>query len=193
MADATNHDTTDRDGSRLEPATDRIRLAVTRLEGAVQRKPTLGSSTMVSTTTSTDGLRCVSQEGGHAVETDLGPVLGGDDSGPTPSALLRAALGSCLTMGYRLRAARNGIHVDGIRVEVATDSAIGGMLDLDSAYPPGFLEIGYRVEIDSPAPVEAIERLVDEADRLSPVLDAVTRTNRVTRLPSGPSTAGGDR
>ena len=85
-------------------------------------------------------------------------------------------------MGYRLRAARSGIAVDSIRVEVETDSAVGGMLDPDSAFPPGFIDVRYRVQIDSPAPAEQVEQLIQEGDRLSPVLDALARANRVTRL-----------
>lgn len=184
---------------------DRIRSAVTRLEDGVRRRPGLGRSTAVSTTTLVGGLRTVTSEGGHEMAADLGPGLGGDDTGPTPSALLRAALGSCLAMGYRLRAARHGIPVRSIRVEVETDSAIGGMLDPGSAFPPGCIELRYRVAIESPLPADVVEQLIDDADRLSPVLDTLSRAHRVARLPPsgpaagtaarkpGPSTAGGDR
>jgi hypothetical protein len=91
-------------------------------------------------------------------------------------------------MGYRLRAARRGVAVETVRVEVETDAAVAGMVDPDSTFPPGFIEIRYRVEIDGPTPAQ-IERLVREGDRLSPVLDIVTRANRVNRLPASHSTA----
>jgi uncharacterized OsmC-like protein len=160
---------------------ERIGRALSRLESAVERKPGFGRSTARSTTTLVGGLRCSSREGEHRIDTDLPGPLGGGGSGPTPGVLLRAALGSCLAMGYRLRAARHGIPIGSIRVEVETDSAIAGMLDPTSATPPGFLELRYRVEIDSPAPAADVERLIDEGDRLSPVLDAVGRANRVQR------------
>lgn len=192
MADLANDDTTDRAGAPGEPRDERILDALVRLEGRVLRRPGLGRSSTVSTTTLVEGLRCVSREGDHVVVSDLGPALGGDDTGPTPSALLRAALGSCLTMGYRLRAARHGIPIDSIQVQVETDSAVGGMLDPDSPFPPGCIEIRYRVEIESPAPAKDIERLIEDADRLSPVLDAISRTNQVTRLAPGAAPGGGD-
>jgi organic hydroperoxide reductase OsmC/OhrA len=171
-------------------AAGRIAKAIGRLEDAVAHKPGFGHSSSRSTTTLEDGLRCVTSEGDHRIETDLTAALGGDGSGPTPSALLRAALGSCLAMGYRLRAARHGVPVAAIRVEVETDSAIGGMLDPGSAFPPGFLEVRYCVEIDSRAPAGQVEALIDEGDRLSPVLDALTRANRVARLAASPSPGG---
>ncbi|MDH3299226.1 MAG: OsmC family protein [Acidimicrobiia bacterium] len=166
--------------------------ALARLEGAVKRKPGFGRSTSVSTTTLVDALRCESRERDHVVKTDLTPALGGHDTGPSPSALLRAALGSCLTMGYRLRAAHHRIPVDRIRVEVETDSELAGMLDPEASNPPGFLEIRYRVEIDSPAPADVIDRLIGEADRLSPVLDSITRPVPATRLASRRVTGGGE-
>jgi uncharacterized OsmC-like protein len=160
---------------------ERIGRALARLEDALGRKAGFGRSTTTSMTTLVDGLRCATNEADHRIETDLTAALGGDGSGPTPSVLLRASLGSCLAMGYRLRAAHHGVPVESIRVDVETESAIGGMLDPDSAFPPGFIEVRYRVEIDSPAPAGQIERLIEEGDRLSPVLDALTRANRVTR------------
>lgn len=191
MGHPPDNDAPDRSHSPSRSADQRIERAVTRLEDAAWRKPGFGRSTTASTTMLVEGLRCVSREGDHRIETDLGPALGGDGTGPTPSALLRAALGSCLAMGYRLRAARHGIPLDLIRVEVETDAAIGGMLDPDSVFPPGFIGVRYRVEIDSQAPAAQVERLIEEGDQLSPVLDTLTRTIQATRLRSSPSTTPG--
>ena len=90
-------------------------------------------------------------------------------------------MGSCLAMGYRLRAARRGVPVRSIRVTVESDSELDGMLRTSSAAPPGFTAIRYHVELDSSAPAEDIEAMVDEADHLSPILDAVGRANRLCR------------
>ena len=182
------------DGSGVRSVDRSIDRALIRLEDTVRRRPGFGHSTGRSTSTLTDGLRCVTGDGNHRIRTDLPPALGGEATGPTPSALFRAALGSCLAMGYRLRAARHGLAVNTIRVDVETDTALAGMLNPDSGFPPGFIEIRYRVEIDGPTSTQ-IERLIDEGDRLSPVLDAVTRANRVIRLPSNrstPTSGGGD-
>ena len=132
-------------------------------------------------TTLVDGLRCETEAGGWTIASDLRPALGGEGSAPTPTMLLSAALGACLAMGYQLRAAEHGIELTSVRVTVETDSELCGMLQCDAAAPPGFTEIRYHVEIESPARASDIERIVDLADRLSPVLDALTRANRVQR------------
>ena len=64
---------------------------------------------------------------------------------------------------------------------VETDSDVRGMLHCEAAAPPGFTEIRYVVELESPARRHDLERIVELADRLSPVLDALTRANRVQR------------
>jgi uncharacterized OsmC-like protein len=177
-----NHESNQSNG----PAGDlRIAAAVTRLEAAVERRIGFGQATNTTTNTASitlvDGLRCCSEEGAWSIDTDLPTGLGGSGSAPTPGVLLRAALGSCLAMGYRLRAARRCIPVRSIRVTVESDSEIDGMLRTTSTAPPGFTAIRYHVELDTSAPAEDIEAMVDEADQLSPILDAVGRANRLCR------------
>jgi len=159
----------------------RVAAAVTRLEAAVERRPGFGRATSTASITLIEGLRCCSEEGDWSIESDLSAGLGGSGSAPTPGVLLRAALGSCLAMGYRLRAARRGIPVRSIRVTVESDSDVDGMLRTTSTAPPGFTAIRCHVELDTDAPVADIEAMVDEADRLSPILDAVGRANQVHR------------
>ncbi len=176
---ARDHHDTDTANGRSGDA--HIAAAVTRLEAAVEDRPGFGRATNTASITLVDGLRCCSEEGAWSIDTDLPMGLGGTGSAPTPGVLLRAALGSCLAMGYRLRAARRGVPVRSIRVTVESDSEIDGMLRTSSAAPPGFTAIRYHVELDSSAPTEDIEAMVDEADHLSPILDTVGRTNRPRR------------
>ena len=54
-------------------------------------------------------------------------------------------------MCYQLRAAEHGVELTSVRVTVETDSELRGMLQCDAAAPPGFTEIRYHVEVESPA------------------------------------------
>lgn len=166
---------------RAEQDNDRIRRALVRMETACASRPGFGQTHHSSVTTLTDGLHCRTQESGATMDTDLPTALGGTGAAPTPSAMLRTALGSCLAMGYRLRSARHGVAFSTIRVIVETDSAIAGMLDPDAVEPAGFMCLRYLVEITSDASLEQVQAIVDEADRLSPVLDVVSRAHRAVR------------
>ena len=86
-----------------------------------------------------------------------------------------------MAMSYRLRAARHGIALTAITVTVETDSELVGMLSCVRDVPAGFTAVRYHVEVESPAPTEVVERLLDEADRLSPILDVFVRANDVNR------------
>jgi uncharacterized OsmC-like protein len=89
-----------------------------------------------------------------------------------------------MAMSYRLRAAKHGIELTSIRVTVEADSEIAGMLSCDATAPPGFTEIRYHVEIESSATPAEVTRVVDEGDRLSPLLDVFTQANTVRRTTS---------
>jgi uncharacterized OsmC-like protein len=162
----------------------RIAAALRRLNGTLARRPDFGRHTGSSVTTSVGGLRCSTEVAGWTIASDLQPAFGGERSAPTPTVLLSSALGACLAMGYRLRAAEQGIELTSVRVTVETDSELCGMLRRDAPAPPGFTEIRYGVELESPASTSDLEQIIDLADRLSPVLDALTKVNRVQRTVS---------
>ena len=152
-----------------------------RLEDAVERRPGFGVTTSRSCTRLGDGLRCVSADGGWTIETDLPVGLGGAASAPSPSVLLRAALGACMAMSYRLRAERAGLGPVNVTVTVDADSVLAGMLDPTATAPPGFTGLRYAVDIECDAPPADVRRILDEGDRLSPILDAIRRPTSVVR------------
>ncbi|MDP9463899.1 MAG: OsmC family protein, partial [Actinomycetota bacterium] len=137
-----------------------------------------------SVTTLPAGLRCSPEEGRWHQESDLPGSLGGSGAAPTPGVLLRAALGSCMAMSYQLRAAKHGVALTSIRVTVEADSELAGMLLCDASAPPGYTELRYHVDVESPAPAADVLRVIDEGDQLSPLLDVFTRSNTIRRTTS---------
>jgi SAM-dependent methyltransferase len=73
-----------------------IHDAIVRLEAGLERRPDLGRRRDRSVSTVTSGVRCITREGHWTIDTDLPGGLGGHAAAPTPSVLVRAALGSCL-------------------------------------------------------------------------------------------------
>jgi uncharacterized OsmC-like protein len=100
--------------------------------------------------------------------------------GPTPGVYGRAALGSCLAIGYMMRAAKFDVSIKSLNVEVHADyddGALFGTIDV----PPGYLEVRYIVTIESDSPEERILNLLDEADKHSPYLDVFNRGQECSR------------
>lgn len=159
----------------------RIAGAVARLEGLLGRRPGFGHATSASVTTVRDGVWCSSEEGPWRIESDMSQAFGGNAAAPAPGVLLRASLGSCLAIGYTMRAAKLGVALTLVRVTVEADSELAGMLDPASPAPPGWTEFRYHVEVESPHPAAGVRRVLDDGDRLSPLLDALARPNRLRR------------
>lgn len=161
-----------------------IGAALDRAERAITKHPSLGIGTERSVSTVTDGLRCTTEEGVHRFETDLPDTLGGEGSGPSPGVLGRAALGSCLAIGYQMRGARLGVPLSSVRVEIEADFDVAGMLSLASDARPGYSEVRYHVSIESAAPEADVLRVLDEGDVLSPYADVFASETPLTRTVS---------
>ncbi len=159
---------------------DRIAAALARLRQAVIARPGFGRGSARSTAILGDGVNSVSVEQSWTITCDLPTSLGGDRSAPSPSQLVRAALGNCLAMSYQLRAAELGVELTSVKVTVETDDEVGGML-IPQDVSPGFTAVRYHVDIESPDDRGAVRALVDAAERLSPVLADLTRPLTVER------------
>ena len=85
-----------------------------------------------------------------------------------------------LVVGQRLWRTRSG-ELTSVRVTVESDSELAGMLFCDSSAPPGYTEVRYHVEVESPDDAERVVAILDEGDRLSPVLDVFSRASTVRR------------
>jgi uncharacterized OsmC-like protein len=147
---------------------------------ALKLKPTLGIGTGRSKTRIVDGLSCVSTEGNWELKTDMPVQAGGSGRAPAPGVLGRAALGSCLAIGYMLWASRLDVAIDSLEVDIEADYDDGALFGSSDAYP-GYLEIRYKIRIESNAPRVQIEEVIDLGDKHSPYLDVFSRAQACKR------------
>lgn len=151
-----------------------------RTQKALTLKPTLGLGTGISKTRIVNGLSCETIEGDWVFKTDMPKQVGGYATASTPGALGRAALGSCLAIGYMLWASKLDVAIDSLEVEIEADYDDGALFDTSQNYP-GYLEIRYTVRIKSPASTDEIENLLNIGDRHSPYLDVFSRAHSCVR------------
>lgn len=163
------------------PGMEKIRTGFNRVAGALAQRPAFGLGTGCSKATVTDGLTVEIREGGWTLTADMPEKAGGNGAGPTPGVYGRAALASCLAIGYMMRASVMEIGVAHLEVEVQADYDDGALFGTAPGVPPGYLEIRYTVTVDSDAPEEQILRLLDEADQHSPYLDVFSRGQKCVR------------
>jgi len=160
--------------------TRRIRDIAERSVRVLNARPDRGHLTGVTRARIEDGLRCEISEDGWTLATDMPAKAGGDGAAPTPGMLGRGALASCLAVGITTWAARLGVPLDAVEVEVQADFDARGELGLGDA-PPGYEEVRRIVRIQSPASEAVLVDLVDTAERHSPYLDVFGRAQSLRR------------
>ena len=157
-----------------------IKRAFESIASALKADPAVGRGTGTTIARVSNGLLCEIEAGPWRFVADMPKTSGGTASGPTPGMYGRAALGSCLAIGYAMRAAKLGVPIARIEVEVQADfndAALFGVSD----EPPGYSEVRYLVTVTTNAPEADVIRVLDEADVHSPYLDIFRRAQRCTR------------
>jgi uncharacterized OsmC-like protein len=105
---------------------------------------------------------------------------GGDGRAPDPGVYGRTALGSCLAIGYILWAAKLGVTLSRLEVEVQADYDSGGYHGVADG-PPGYSQVRYIVTVESDAAEADVLNVLDQGDAHSPYRDVFTRALDVRR------------
>jgi uncharacterized OsmC-like protein len=161
---------------------ERIRQSIDAAVGYVSSHPYEGRyQDSPATATVENGLRIrVRGPGTASVATDMPAAVGGTDSAPSPGWLLRAAEASCVATLIAMRAAYQGITIDGLDVTVDSVSDDRGILGIDPEVRAGPLSSRVVVAIRARAPKADLEAIVRWGVDHCPVVDAVRRGVPVT-------------
>lgn len=159
---------------------EKIKTAFQRTVKALSLRPSLGHGTGTSKARIVNGLTCEIEEGPWRLVADMPEQVGGNGAGPTPGVYGRAALGSCLAIGYMMHAAKLAVPISKLEVEVQADYDDGALFGTADV-PPGYLEVRYTVNVESDAPRADIMRVLDEGDKHSPYFDVFIRAQKCVR------------
>src|SRR5262245_33669114 len=130
------------------PPMERIKAKFEGIVAKLTADPKVGRGTGKTTARVRDGLTCEIESGPWRFVADMPRTTGGAESGPTPGMYGRGALGSCLAIGYAMRAAREGVKLDSVEVEVQADFDEGALFGTVDA-PPGYSEVRCIVRIST--------------------------------------------
>jgi uncharacterized OsmC-like protein len=158
-----------------------IREALERNARAIELKPSGGQGTAVTKVRLQAGLACEVEDGPWKFTVGMPAKYGATNAAPNPGIYGRAALGSCLAVGYGMWAARLGVAIDTLEVEVQADYDTRGELGVSDDVRPGYLAMRYVVTVESSAPAEDIMRVLDTADRYSSWRDDISNGVPLTR------------
>jgi uncharacterized OsmC-like protein len=129
-------------------------------------RATLGESLRVEVE-GPDGLR---------VATDMPSAIGGREEEPSPGWLYRAAIASCVASTVGMEAAREGVTLRSLEVEVDSESDDRGILGMDEAVPAGPLSTRLRVRVLADGvDEERLREIVERGAGRCPSFDATRR------------------
>ena len=152
-----------------------IRQAFDRQAQALRLRPGIGVGTAVTVARVGEGMTCEVEDGDWRLTVDMPAKHGGRNAGPNPGVLGRASLASCAAIGYVRWAAKLGVPIDALEVEVQADYDVRGEMGIDDDVPPGYVEMRYLVRIASSAPEEQVMAMLDAADAHSSYVDNFAR------------------
>lgn len=142
---------------------------------AIRNDPELGQGSFTTVTEWVDGSQAVTTARSFTIETDEPTPLGGTDKAIDPMELLLAAVGTCLQIGWVTHANKRGVDFRALRIETKGDYDLQGYLGVDPDVPPGYLNISYRVEVDTDADPAVLEEIRLAAENGSPVTQNVLK------------------
>lgn len=123
-----------------------------------------------------EGVLSIADIGGKNVIIDEPLSLGGTDKGPNPVEYVLAALGGCINVLVTTFAESFDVEIKDVQVHIEGDLDPDGFLGKNPNVRPGYEEIRYRVELDSPSPQEKINALLEHVDKICPVKDTLEGT-----------------
>ena len=118
--------------------------------------------------------------GQHVVVIDEPKAFGGTDEAANPAEVLMAAVGTSLAVTLRCHAALRGLTLGRIAVRIDGALDIRGFFGTDPAVRSGFGALTLQVEIESKAPRQALQDLLQVAQRACPVLDSCAGATPIT-------------
>lgn len=156
-----------------------IRTSQERVAEAFRRKPSVALSTAKGSASVSDGLLCHYRQDGHEAAMDMGTVLGGAGVAPTPGFHFRAAIAGCAAIGIKMTAAREGLEIATVDVDIEMDFDDSALLGM-GANPAAPLETRLVISLVSREDGEKLKAMVDRALAADPFFLALRDSQKVT-------------
>lgn len=141
---------------------EKIRIAIERVSDVFRKKPAAAFNTKRATGSVEHGLVCHARQDDYTATMDMPEPIGGDGSAPSPGFHIRVGLVGCIAVGIKLTAAREGIDIGRIDVDVEMDFDDAAMIGVsDNTAAP--LETRITIAIESAAPWDQVAAMVGRA------------------------------
>lgn len=162
---------------------------------AVKENPALGRVVFTLESSSAGGLRMSSRTGAlqqagavddgrrgkFSLQSDEPVSLLGTDTAVSPAEYVLQGLAGCYGVTLAACAARRGLQLRKVELELAFDVDLNGFLGIDKSVRPGAREIRVQVRLDCPgASTEELQDLIAALEQASPIRDTLANPVQVS-------------
>ena len=144
---------------------DQLRALQAPLKERYREEPHAAVVTLSATGSLGNGVSCSVQTGQALAEAGLHPASGGDGTLLCSGDMLLEALVACAGVTLRAVATALEIPIRSGTVHAEGDLDFRGTLGVDRAAPVGFAAIRLRFDLDTDAPAEQVEKLIQLTER----------------------------
>jgi uncharacterized OsmC-like protein len=137
-----------------------------------------------------EGIACKVETRGGPVEAGLHPATGGDGTLACSADMLLEALAACAGVTLQAVATARNIELHSAKIVAEADLDFRGTLGMDKDVPVGFREIHLRLELDTDAPDEKLDRLIEATERYCVVLQTLRQPVDVRSIRVRPVSGG---
>lgn len=162
-----------------EVATD-LAPVVAALESAVAADPANAAAMFRVKAVAGEGPTSSIRVNKHVFEQDEPAGFGGADSAPGPVDYALAGLASCQVVVFKYWAAKTGVTIDDLKVDVDADFDFRTMFGFEGGGRPGLSDVRVSVRISGPETQQRYEELQRLVDEHCPVFDLVSNATPVS-------------
>ena len=155
------------------------RDALARSTKAVTLRPQVGQYTHTNSAVIESGTQCFVKEKHLQLIVDVPPSIGGGGAGPTPGALVRSALTSCVAIGVKLWAARADMIIDYVDVQLEAEVDARGEMGVDDEIAPGVRHTRLKISVRSNESREDVEDVIARSLKYSPLYDIYSNPQEI--------------
>jgi uncharacterized OsmC-like protein len=153
--------------------TGKLKEIVSRRISLFQRKPEAAMYKPKVSSKHIYGLCTETSVRDHTVTSDYAEPAGGTNKASNPIELLLAAFAACIEASFYEFAVHRGIKINSLTVEVEGTLDLKGLFMVDESTKPGFQDLTYTFNIESPDNEDEIRQLAEKVIAHCPVVDSL--------------------
>jgi uncharacterized OsmC-like protein len=161
---------------------DELRTLQSPLKQKYKDNPDTALFTLHAEAKMADGIACKIDTGRAMVEAGLHPATGGDGSQVCSGDMLLEALVACAGLTLRTVATALGVELRDATVHAEADLDFRGTLGISKDVQVGFREIRLGFDLDTDAPPEQLEKVIELTERYCVVLQTLKNPLKITSI-----------